>query len=590
MRGRWQQLQRSLPRLLPSARVGPGGAVRRQGSTKTTLIKVVAAAQQQVLKLRSRVSEVTTSVAEAEATSQELQDMTEFMKRDLAQIEQQPLWKEALSEVYDRVAAGLAPDERGERELGLVGAAEQLLAALNQAHPSMAPTSAAFLLRHEDAPNALVVKAASERAMEGNARVKPTALWHKSSKASVSAESFRALESSKAILRSPHGKIEDARSVVPLRSPGALGGTFGVLLTGPPAIPDELAEAMARCAGPLLARAWRLEKVQAIMNAVALWVRKKLSEMEVGADVLWAEGATARLPEPGALEWQPLPHLDGDSMRTFQLELRWAAANNVGPIGLLTIELRSSTALDEKSLEVLMACVPMIRELISQFETAGVGATRVPTHEALDDAYNLHSQNLPERLHEMMAAQLRKLDTQATILELRGYGQIDEVQSVITALLCIFGSRRDEVSTWQQVQAKLNSMVVSNMISADLGAIPPLCWSEARAAMADVDVESMLCNAAHPVRIVLKWLTIARFVRKARAAHTPTADARPSRVRHLRRAHGCADHARERRRGRARGAVQPRHEGGHHEPDEPDEPRVAAAHEPRDAARDEHRP
>ena len=79
----------------------------------------------------------------------------------------------------------------------------------------------------------------------------------------VSKAVWRGMHGGEAELANPHGlerTSKNGRSVCPLKS--TAGKTFGCIVSGPPAVPDELLENLTRQAGPLLEHVWKTEQVQ----------------------------------------------------------------------------------------------------------------------------------------------------------------------------------------------------------------------------------------------------------------------------------------------------------------------------------------
>ena len=69
---------------------------------------------------------------------------------------------------------------------------------------------------------------------------------------------------------------ETACSVAPIKATN--GHTFGALVSGPPAVPDELLEMICKQAGPLLERVWKNEQVLCMAGRLPWTPRSGLND------------------------------------------------------------------------------------------------------------------------------------------------------------------------------------------------------------------------------------------------------------------------------------------------------------------------
>ena len=96
-------------------------------------------------------------------------------------------------------------------------------------------------------------------------------------------DAWQAMGRGEPILSNPHGleRISKAhRSACPLKS--ISGITFACLVNGPPCVPDDLLETLARTAGPLMERIWKQEKVfEAVYNVISFLKQAALEQHQL---------------------------------------------------------------------------------------------------------------------------------------------------------------------------------------------------------------------------------------------------------------------------------------------------------------------
>ena len=130
------------------------------------------------------------------------------------------------------------------------------------------------------------------------------------------------LKSGEPVLNNPHGIERDAgkQSIVPLNATS--GRTFGVVVTGPPPVPDDLVEMMCKQAGPLLERIWKQERVMKAIENVKGFIKRYTLEKRQLVYMDFKEGKTIERTKDDTWEWMPFVHNPND-MNIFELELKW---------------------------------------------------------------------------------------------------------------------------------------------------------------------------------------------------------------------------------------------------------------------------
>ena len=119
-------------------------------------------------------------------------------------------------------------------------------------------------------------EAAQVAAGEGSARGND--VWRRACAAgSLSEAAWKVLDGNEPLLHrynheQAHGShASDMWCMVPLK--GLSGGAFGVILSGPPALPVQLVERLANSAGTHLEEAWRRRMLDHLLDVAVAWVR-----------------------------------------------------------------------------------------------------------------------------------------------------------------------------------------------------------------------------------------------------------------------------------------------------------------------------
>jgi len=331
-------------------------------------------------------------------------------------------------------------------------------------------------------------------------------------------EAFQVLNTGRAILRSPHGTDDNAYSLAPLKERN--GRPFGVLVSGRPAMPDDLLRAVALTAGPLLERVWKWNKVNAMLRVAAVFIRKlspKVSSVE------WETGKEP--PRPLAANgkmkpWQPLLFHDGDDLRSFALELRWTAQTLYATLGTLRIKIAEHEELCASTLELLHALAPMLQEAVEEIERMPIGEPLpLASIDAFTGAYNASRLLLPMRLQEEMSKKMITLDAYKLFAEMRTYKAESvprEYEQLMRGVLCLTGRRRKELPTWETIKKALSRELYDEMLELDPTTFDSAelerRWAESGRATKSLDLDAVLERAALPLQALGRWMIALRLV------------------------------------------------------------------------------
>ena len=271
------------------------------------------------------------AVGESEEAQGKLSGFVEEMEGDFKLLEKKPGW----AKVCDSFLSA-ALGENKEVPATTAALTEYLVDCVRRGDPDMKGCKCAVISWHPASHEMLKVFAASD-----DAEVKAGANLRENSQVETAQLAWQVIKSGEYILHNPHGLDKDAAdavAVVPLLTIG--GNAFGVIVQGPPALPDEFLSVISRQAGPLLERVWKHEKMlQAVQNTVS-FIKDVSLDMHQLVYVSFKEGAT--LPkdeEEEAWKWQPLlyhPH----GLEKFEYEVKWKRGES---IGVLTVSCGTFT-------------------------------------------------------------------------------------------------------------------------------------------------------------------------------------------------------------------------------------------------------
>jgi len=124
-------------------------------------------------------------------------------------------------------------------------------------------------------------------------------------------------------------------------------------------------------------------------------------------------------------------------------EFRWKDGL---PLGVLRVELLGSTTLDAPSAMVLKAATEMLPPLLAEVEEVQVG--NLPPSRAanaLVSGFPVERSVMAPRMQEEVRDQLKLLDGQQMMLELRGYKEDPDTKKILIGILCTLGRDRKQL-------------------------------------------------------------------------------------------------------------------------------------------------
>lgn len=335
--------------------------------------------------------------------------------------------------------------------------------------------------------------------------MKQMSVWAADSPNPLTRDAFAVFRSGRELLRSPYGTFPGA-SVAPLVQKD--GRTFGVLISGPGARPDELVHSIAKLAGPLIERAWKRAAAHSMGRLAATWVRQNADDSVT--DTVFVRSATEHAPPE---QWTPLPHQHGAALRLFSMPVRSAER---GMLGTLDARVRNHVQLGAPMLRLFHTTGGVLQQLATEIGKMRTGdalpLTSIPEfsvryYEAAGPG------PLAARLNSAITSQLRALDPNKLIAEMRAYPTPDEkVTQVLIGVLTLFGRNPKTLKGWDDVKRELSSQLTKELLALDVTDATK-GWAESARATKSLDLDALLTEAPLPVAEMLKWLMAVRIVR-----------------------------------------------------------------------------
>ena len=340
------------------------------------------------------------------------------------------------------------------------------------------------------------------------------------------------MASGEPLLQNPHGLkrfAEKVRSTMPLKTID--GEVFACLVSGPPAVPDELLETLGRHAGPLLERIWKKDQMTRATNNVMDFIKtaansmRKLVYTSFHADQI-VESSTKSLVNvlAGQLKasskdvheavwhWQPLKHTSPYDFKKFVLTLQWSLGE---PIGSLVVSCGTFTDLNEELLVLLHVTAAVLLEALEEIEelTPGNLPPLATTAQVLV-AFEKHRPNASQILVDELTDQIQSFDAAAVFSELRHYDakSVDpNVQSLVQGVLLLLGYKPRAIATWNQCRNHLKNHRKLKDLMQDLDVESSASAETARfnamaKCMRGIDRDALRANFPGPVKLMVRWL------------------------------------------------------------------------------------
>ena len=270
-----------------------------------------------------------------------------------------------------------------------------------------------------------------------------------------------ALDRCEPVLLRKGGGDDEVWCMTPLK--GLAGRAFGVLASGPPALPVEFVEQMANAAGPLMEEAWRRQMLSVLLDVAVGWVRS------LCGDTLEGEGEGVQLvPGPGPKTATPL-----------SFPLRWLNRKlPEGRIGTLSLSLKRGAApLNAHQEKMLAITAPLLQDSVHEIERMHVGqageARLFPSSPLVGyGAEAVTRLLLPRLLLARVSTSITTLDEEMTsgcVSELRAYHQPHRaVGSTLSGVLTLLGRRLSQLEVcWDNVHGELDNDLIEELAACD---------------------------------------------------------------------------------------------------------------------------
>ena len=470
-------------------------------------------------------------MGDADASSVAMKRFNLEMQGDFELLTHKELWVKSIDE-FQSAALG----ENKSIKATTMGLAEFLCTTLSIAEPNITPHAAALVGWHPLDPEQLKVYYASDDAelkTGANLRSK-TATTNK-----AHTGPWEVMRSGEAVLQNAHGLKEDsdkARSVAPLKT--AAGDTFACLVSGPPAVPDELLMDLARQAGPLMERVWKREQAAMAGQYVKEFIKKASNAMKSLVYVKFVmeqEGAGAqdgRKVDSGkeksggelleeAWKWSPLMYSDPDDPTKFVLPLSWKLGES---IGTLTVTTGTYTVMNEQLLMLLHTCASLLLEAIEIIEDLTPGTIPpLASEKAVLDAFEAKRVEMPEKLANEIQFQLCSFDPHRVFGELRTFDEkvIDKDEfALFQGVFSLIGYNMKDLKKWGDIQRLLKKPKDIKEKMEKLKLTPEADakgddakWKASAKAVKNADMKGMEQRSAAPVKIVLRWYNAVNMTR-----------------------------------------------------------------------------
>jgi len=323
----------------------------------------------------------------------------------------------------------------------------------------------------------------------------------------------------RALLSNAHGlekHSKNGRSVCPLMSTS--GVTFACLVNGPPSVPDELLDSLARLAGPLLERLWKHEKATQAVYSVMDYLKQAALDSHQLIYCTFKEKAAppvAQKKEPW--EWQPLDNRP-NSFNKWEYAVKWRLGE---PIGILTVSCGTFTEMNEQLMMVLVAMGCILDQAISEIEDLVPGDTPpLANSQQVLVQYDKVQTRIPILLQLEIQTQLRTFEATAVFAELSHYDDkaLDKPQKqVLKSCLVLLGHKAKDMKEWKAVQKKLKK---SQALAAQMLSLPVASesadmvkrWDASAELTKNLDLSDICVRSPGPVAVMIRWLTTVRSI------------------------------------------------------------------------------
>uniref|UniRef100_A0A7S2MUS6 EF-hand domain-containing protein n=2 Tax=Haptolina brevifila TaxID=156173 RepID=A0A7S2MUS6_9EUKA len=436
-------------------------------------------------------------------STEALKQFNEEMAGDFELMKHMVQWAAAL-EAFQDAALGNSKDVAATTP----ALTEFLCQTLHIAEPDIAPHSAAIVAWHPMDKDLMKVHFATE----ASGFVPGQKLFAKSA-TDATRRMWKVVRSGVEECGNMHGLKRDSeatRSVAPLKT--ILGESFGLLVSGPPAVPDVLMQMAARTAGPLLERVWKKEQVSwAVLNTVE-WLKNASANASQLVIIKFHENMELqprKMYTDDPWRWQPFAWNDPEDAKSFQLPLKWRLGE---PIGVVEIQCSTFTDISEQLLIFNHTIGYMLQEAVEVIEGLIPGhPPPLSSQGMVQIAFEERSKQIAPVLERQISQQLAYFDANAIFSELKSFEEkvIDEsTLTLLQAILTLLGFKG--INSWRHVQKalKVTRKIKERMIGLVYDNVEDrhgARWNAAARIMRNVDLRELDQRSAVPVQILIRW-------------------------------------------------------------------------------------
>ena len=519
-----RQLSRRLTKQDLAAKSAPPTVSRQSASEETKTVNMLvsdmrshmnemreiqAGANSQLERLKLSEEELQQALLTSQHTVDQLQQFNEEMDGDFVLMKKQPVYGAAV----DRFLAA-ALGENPEVKVSSAALYDYLCECLALGEPDLQPSTTAAVSWHPSVSAASLDPTARDTLKvfhsSGAAELQKGSNVRDNATSEAAQAVWRVLRTGEPELANPHGLARvgaDARSYAPLKS--TAGQTFGVLASGPPAVPDCLLEALAKQAGPLLELVWKEEKAAEAVANIVNFIKSAATQERQLVFVRFIEGATPPL-ESNVDPWRWGP-LKGHKLleKKYSHYLGWSRGH---PIGELTVTCGQFTSMDEKLIMLLCAATSMLQRAIEVIEEMTPGDVHPLTSNAsVLGEYTAIRPEVSTLLEEQMRMQLATFRHEIFFPEIASYDEkaITVAQRrVLQGVLSLLGYPRKSIESWKGIQKKLHKSraLYDAMCALQLHDESPRAvgrWRECEAILKGLNVDDVARGSSVPIQV--RW-------------------------------------------------------------------------------------
>lgn len=476
-------------------------------------------------QLKTSEVELQMAMGDSQDAQDQLNAFREEMEGDFALTLRKEDWAKAADAFLD---AALGRNEAVNPTTPNLSA--YLCECLEKAEPSVTPCSAAVVAWHPASHDLLKVFHATEGAeLRIGQNLRPNATD------AASQDAFKVMnDEEQFILTNAHGLERDSkagRSVVPLKS--ISGMPFACLVNGPPAVPDELLDSMARLAGPLLERVWKHEKAcEAAYNVISFMKQATMDNHQLIYCSFKKGAKPAPILKKEVWDWRPLSHRPNADNK-WEFAMKWSLGD---PIGILEVSCGSFTEMNESLVQMLSGAANVLQHAIDELEHLVPGDTPpLATVSQVLAEYERLVPSIPQLLQMEIAQNLRTFDGNAIFAEVTHFDRkaIDDEQLlVLQSVLVLLGNKKKDVKDFNAAMKKFKKAQVLTQAMIDLplnseSASLKKRWDDSYHLIRSLKLKNISERSPAPIVVLLRWMETVRQVHTISQATAATSKPPP---------------------------------------------------------------